>query len=329
MIRTIRILAAAAPLLALGAMLLAAAHPAHSFLPNFATPAVHVRWGATAMPIQWSINPSIGANITGSQSVTTVIQKSFDAWTLAPNTNLSVAQPQVSTFSGEIDSKNLTTTSPVNVNLVCFVCTSTDFTNEAQTLAVTLFTFTAPGGQMQRAVTLFNTKDTFTTDASLADGNTVFDLQTVATHELGHFFGLDHSGVVNAVMFPFSPATRQQLSYDDVAGISNLYPSSQAINTGTISGTIRFAATNGAVFGAHVFADSNTGVNGFGANVRLSPIGALTDTSGAYTITGLPPDTYTVTVEPLDGPVTNDDVSDYPKVFGQTAVQTNFTTRQH
>jgi len=101
-------------------------------------------------------------------------------------------------------------------------------------------------------------------------------------------------------------------------GVSN-----GSINAGT-GGT-----SGGNVFGAHVFADSTTATNGYGSTVRKGPIGAMTDPSGVYNLHGLPVDSYAVTAEPLDGPVTNDAISGYPAVFGRSAVQTSFSTRQH
>jgi hypothetical protein len=141
--------------------------------------------------------------------------------------------------------------------------------------------------------------------------------------------GLDHSAVVRAIMFPFAPDKETQLSWDDVAGAAQLYPKSAPdVATGGISGTV---SLNGAgVFGAHVFANSTTSstpFNGF-PNIRKTPIGVLTDVGGAYTIQGLPPDSYEVIAEPLDGPVDDSNV-DWASDFGQGSVQTNFTTRWH
>ena len=148
-------------------------------------------------------------------------------------------------------------------------------------------------------------------------------------HEMGHFLGLDHSAVTTAVMSPFAPSIpRDTLSYDDVAWISQLYPGVQIARVGALEGTVRFQS-GGNVFGAHVFADSMTATNGYGAAVRKGPIGAMTDPNGVYTIQGLPVDSYAVTTEPLDGPVTNDAIAGYPAVFGHPAVQTGFSTRQH
>lgn len=55
------------------------------------------------------------------------------------------------------------------------------------------------------------------------------DLQTILTHELGHFHGLAHSANDRAVMWPEAGLgeTRRDLTYDDTAGVCAIYPASQ------------------------------------------------------------------------------------------------------
>ncbi len=310
------------------------AAPAYSYLIEYVTPRgggspAPSHWDQGAFSVVWSLNSTHpGSNVQGSRSVEDVIRASFNTWTGAPNTALSVTEGAPT---------NTSAAAADGTNLVCFVC-SGDFSKDATTLAVTVTTTadaagennyhggqsTGPG-QILDADILFNPSAQFTTDGS-GSGQ---DLQTVATHEIGHFFGLDHTGVVRAIMFPFAPPVETSLSYDDVAAISFLYPkASPDVGTGTVSGSVTL---NGSpVFGAHVFVDSETGNEPFGGfGIRKSPISALTRPDGSYVITGVPPDTYSVIAEPLDGPVDNSNVSDYPPVFGQGAVQTNFTTRWH
>lgn len=302
--------------------------PAFSFLPQFT--ASHVdQWDFSAFSVQWNINPSVGSNITGSGTVTSLIASSFSTWTTAPNANLSVTQGPNSSVSKE-------SSSPANINLICFVCSDVSFGGN-ETLAETITTTAnAPGmsdghggtaqfaGQIIKADIVFNPAVQFDTG-----GGSGQDLQTVATHEIGHFFGLDHSAVARAVMYPFAPSVLTTLAYDDVAGISSVYPKSVPdVSTGVIQGTVTL---NGSpVFGAHVFANSTTSANPFSLfpNIRKSPIGILTKTDGSYSITGVPADSYVVIAEPLDLPVSNSDVS-WASAFGRSAVQTNFTTRWH
>jgi hypothetical protein len=305
------------------------ARPAFSFVPQL-TSGHNDQWSLTAFPIQWSINPTVGSNITGSAStVTAVIANSFAPWINAPNTSLPVTQGANSIVSQE-------KSSPHNVNLICFVCSDVAF-GGAETLAETITTtadavgqddfhggVTQFPGQIIKADIVFNPAVKFD-----IGGGTGQDLQTVATHEIGHFFGLDHSGVTRAVLFPFAPNTLHTLSYDDVAGISFLYPQTAPdVATGSITGTVQLNGTG--VFGAHVFANSTTSSNPFSgfANIRKSPIGTLTLADGSYSINSVPPDTYVVFAEPLDGPVSDSDVS-WASEFGKSAVQTNFTTRWH
>lgn len=284
-------------------------------------------WPLT-QPIVWNINPSHGSNVTGNRSVVDVIQASFNTWTGAPNVALNVVR-------GADSSK--TAAGADDTNLICFVCTG-DFTSEAETLAVTMTTTaTAVGaadgrggttqfvGQILDADILFNTSKSFTTDT----GGGSVELQTVATHEIGHFFGLAHSSVVRAVMYPFAPGSEMTLGYDDVAAISQNYgKASPDVPTGSIAGTVRLGGAG--VFGAHVFVDSNTGAQPFAAfNIRKTPIGTLSLPDGSYVIRGVPADAYTVTAEPLDLPVVDSDLGGYASSFGQSAVQTNFTTRWH
>ena len=42
-------------------------------------------------------------------------------------------------------------------------------------------------------------------------GAGAYDLESLLTHELGHWMGLDHSAVIRALMFPFAPPPGQYL----------------------------------------------------------------------------------------------------------------------
>ncbi len=296
--------------------------PASSHLTNYTSGAGGVFPDRWASPPVWKLNPTRNANIQGSRTVADVMQASFAAWANAPGSAAAAARGA--------DSAS-TSTGMNSENLICFVCQG-DFSQEAETLAVTITTTatqigasdgrggtTQFVGQILDSDILFNPSQNFTTDTGAGE-----DLQTVATHEVGHFYGLNHSGVARAMMFPYSPTNQRLLSYDDVAGIATKYPNG-AQATGVIAGTVRLGGTG--VFGAHVFAESRSGAHPWaGANIRKSPISTLSFTDGSYRIEGLPPDAYTITAEPLDLPVVNKDVQDFGNAYGRS-VQTNFTTR--
>ncbi|KAG8374719.1 hypothetical protein BUALT_Bualt10G0025200 [Buddleja alternifolia] len=64
-------------------------------------------------------------------------------------------------------------------------------------------------------------------DFSSEKSKAAVDLESVATHEIGHVLGLAHSSVKEAIMYPsLSPRTKKvDLRNDDVAGIQALYGS--------------------------------------------------------------------------------------------------------
>ena len=93
---------------------------------------------------------------------------------------------------------------------------------------------------------------TFATPAALASNPGAYDLQSIVTHEIGHSFGFNHSGVWSAMMFPYAPPPGQftgvrptatspdaPLSDDDRAGLRILYPDpGDSVHIGTISGRV-------------------------------------------------------------------------------------------
>jgi len=198
---------------------------------------------------------------------------------------------------------------------------------------------TAAGpGQILDADIFFNPADSnviFSTPAVLSANPKSYDLESILTHELGHFFGFSHSAIWSAMMYPFAPApgtisgvrpTAQApdapLADDDRTGLRVLYPDpTDATHVGSIQGRILPAnflslpanppGVTG-LFATHVVAvDAASGavVAGvLGGWSCASPGPAQFD--GSYTIQALPVGhSYQVYVEALNGAVDPTQVS--------------------
>lgn len=187
-------------------------------------------------------------------------------------------------------------------------------------------------GQILDADIYFNPGDantTFATPQELPVVPKAYDLESVLTHEFGHFLGFSHSVVWGAMMFPFAPApgaitgtrpTTQQpdapLGDDDRTGLRVLYPDpADTLHIGSISGRITpanslalptFPPGVTGVFGAHVVAVDNSTGAVIGATLGgwscVAPGPAQFD--GTYQIAALPVgSSYTVYAEALNGAV--------------------------
>ncbi|MEZ6183949.1 MAG: carboxypeptidase-like regulatory domain-containing protein [Planctomycetota bacterium] len=109
----------------------------------------------------------------------------------------------------------------------------------------------------------------------------------------------DHAGGPLCSMFTSilsGDSSARALSADDAAGASTIYPQPGA-GLGQISGTVTFQGAGGLRF-AQVVAHDQSG---------LLAAADLTDGSGNFSIQGLPAGTYSLYVEPLDGPLRHTD----------------------
>jgi matrixin/carboxypeptidase family protein len=282
---------------------------------------VRHRWKSTTFPIMWRMNPVQSANVTGTRTQAEVFTASFAAWQSITTASVSFAR----------GSDTAATARPADdgINLVTTNTLSTDL--PAGVLALTASSiYLAPGfdpstqrtidfaGQIAEADIYFNSTTAFSTNTtSVADR---VDLQSVATHEIGHLMGLDHSPLPSATMFwSVAPSViyPRTPSSDDVAAISLLYPSSSFAAKGKISGVVR-TTSNVPVYGAIVVA-----VNANGTPIASS----VTDPEGVYVIEGLDAGVYTVYAEPLDGPITITNLNSLTRVNPGITVNTTFTTR--
>lgn len=246
-----------------------------------------------------AVNSDGQTMITPGSDVFGAIQAAMNTWNGVQTSVARFASPKPTSISNNPSDRSHVITiqdTPENRSVV------------GDLLGVTMLQFTTTNGNIVDTDILLNPKIVrngvqvpYSTNHEL---NTI-DLQSVITHELGHSLGASHSGLLSATMFQSSVASTEgavaeatlwsSLSQDDIAFVSAAYPGPGATSLfGDITGKVFFA--NGSpVRGALLTAiDASSGV----------AVGAISNiTDGTFTIARIPPGSYQVYAEPMDGPV--------------------------
>jgi hypothetical protein len=227
--------------------------------------AVPVAWPASAFPLRYVIDQRVATAFPPG-----VIDRAFDAWTEVEGARVTF-QPAgvISTRPGK-DGQN-------SVTFVDDLFAGQNF------LALTTNWYDDTGHTTEADIQI---------DPSVVANR--YNLQLLVEHEVGHLLGLDHSGVLSSVMYPFvGRGNSAPLDSDDIVGIGTLYPRTDPTSTtATLSG--RVMGDNGGIYAAQVVALNDNG----------EPVAsALTNSNGEFEITGVPAGTYRLYAEPLDGPV--------------------------
>jgi hypothetical protein len=250
-----------------------------------------IKWNQ--MPVRWFSSRAEAPGVTAAQ-FQSAVNTAFGTWEAVPTATVAFQYAGFTSATPSDDDDGLS------------VLGFESHPEMDRTLAATGFTIDFFTGAIVESDIFFNTA--FEWSASGAAN--AFDLQSVATHEIGHFIGLgtrrsakrrlQASGgrrviAAASVMFPIAfgrgITTDRVLQPDDIAGVSNTYPAGDfAQDTGALLGRVRLGGRG--VFAAHVEAfNLRTGdlVGGFSLNQE-----------GEFAIRGLSPGLYAVRVEPLD-----------------------------
>jgi hypothetical protein len=229
-------------------------------------------------------------------------QESFDAWENIPYTDINFS------FGGAI---------PVYMdgvdgyNLISF---NSNYSGWGQILGFSQNWVNLPTGEIYEVDIILNPNIAWVTVAPTK--NRECHLQSVVTHELGHFQGMSHSLVRDATMFPFILPGTESFSFemDDICGHGNMLANSSFYNmVGTITGRVTQGGTGLPVPGAHVLSFPP------GATLFTEAItGVYTDPDGYYSMYA-PPGEYGLYIEPLDGNPTSHSPNRINEVIMATA----------
>lgn len=231
--------------------------------------AIPVAWPATAFPIRYVVDRRVADAFPLG---TATIDRAVHEWSDVPDARVSFQPPDI--VAGATAGKD-------GQNSITFL---DGLFKDQNFLALTTNWYDDSGYIMEGDIQIDPTV--------VANG---YNLQLLVAHETGHLLGLDHSGVMSAVMYPFvSRGGMCDLDSDDRVAIATLYPKADpAIAGATLTGSV--IGDSGGIFGAQVVALNENG----------EPVAAaLSDQQGHFVIEGVPPGNYRLYAQPLDGPVT-------------------------
>jgi len=248
-----------------------------------------IAWPLSAFPIRTTVDGGAVQKITGAMAK---IDQAAKSWEVA-GSDARLASPSAGTSAAGKNGVN-----SISVNDQLF--------EESGFLAYTTTWFDDSGTIQEADIQI---------DSQSAAG---YDVQALIGHEYGHLLGLDHSGVIGAVMYPYVSKTPQSLDSDDRITLTSIYPSAgRQSSQATIRGDVK--SRTSPVFGAHVVAVSEAG---------LAVASTLSDENGAFVLKGLPEGNYRLYAEPLDGPVDREHLSGVWRGVSKSGFVTRFANPQ-
>lgn len=286
-------------------------------------------WQDSDFDVPYNLNPGTAAgNVQGAnpeQQFIDAVNAAFQTWEDVPTAKITFAQ-------GPDSADLLDNSANDGVNLMVFhdraIVQGIQIPLPAGVLGVTNSVFNQLTGVMTGGAITLNTNplpDEPAPHYSTSGAPNTLDVQAIMVHEAGHFIGMSHSAVRNdgngdlvggpsnaSIMFPFlgpDALDGRTADPDDVAWVSFIYPSaSYATTFGQISGTVPYGqgaggcGGNEGAHGAHVVARDVGDLVGGEPRMIVGTYAYKQDGDGSpWTIPGLPPGTYEIWIEPLDG----------------------------
>ena len=230
------------------------ASPSWAYKINTSSTGAEIHWSEAkdqGLPVGYIINQDGTTECADCQNDEEFdsFHASFQTWEDVPTSSLSFTNQGFTAQS---------TTGYDGVNLLTFVGSGWDHSSSA--IAVTLTTYRASDGAILDSDIEFNA-DRFSWSHEGASGK--MDIQNIATHEIGHFFGLGHTSEQSATMAAtasYGETSKRELHSDDEAAVSYLYPGdpSPSISSVSPSSGLNSGAVNLVISGAYF--DSNPSV---------------------------------------------------------------------
>jgi Matrixin/HYDIN/CFA65/VesB-like, Ig-like domain/FlgD Ig-like domain len=230
----------------------------------------------SSMPISYTINQYGSEDIPEYSWVEDAFKSSFQVWDQISLADITFSY-QEKTTSGTVSGQD-------RINLLAFDSyTSNLIVTDVygpSVVGIAISSFYPSTGEIVDCDIIFNDQEyTFTTSGVTDMSQKTVNLKDVATHEIGHMLGLDHTFIEDGTMWPYARGGQQSLMEDDIAGVSTLYPGAAfAANTEAFSGKVSDEDGN-ILWGIYVSAiRQDTGEES---------IAAISGSGGSYTIEGL------------------------------------------
>jgi len=230
---------------------------------------------------------SNGWSQTNRAAELNAVRAAFAVWQSTPNSILKFEEGGTVAPGVDVDELD-------NTNVVFWAKNSTWVAGGSVNIAgATAVTFIARAGWLLVGADLVLNGVNYSWSTNPDGVGASYFVESIVTHEIGHFIGLEHSPIGGATMFyrdPGGMGTYLGLSTDERLAVQFLYPKTGLLEVrGAIQGKITAGTTN--VLGAVIVAENPAGT---------IAAATVSGADGTYSLPALVPGPYMVRVCPLD-----------------------------